>query len=250
MTDLRTLLYSGIADINRVVLAEFAVGSEATGPGTGGACCLFTVPPKTQYIRFEMWGGGGSGGSGCCCMQGRAGGAGSYAVKELVGTSEIVEGAQYTICAAPSTSITLGNTSGVAGGTSYITGPNLGTFCARGGAPGCTSCFAWCCCRDCHMCQICSPAGGDIMVCGMLGGNRDSRICFQEGRGLAATAPATVSGPITSHTGCCNSGVCNGTLLSTRPVFPGGGGLSAQVHSGVCYCGIYGSSGLVLVMYG
>jgi hypothetical protein len=34
------------------------------------------------------------------------------------------------------------------------------------------------------------------------------------------------------------------------PVYPGGGGFSAQVHSGVCRCGHWGAAGLVLVTYG
>jgi hypothetical protein len=32
-------------------------------------------------------------------------------------------------------------------------------------------------------------------------------------------------------------------------MFPGGGGLAAQVHSGVCCCGGWGAGGMVYVLY-
>ena len=62
-------------------------------------------------------------------------------------------------------------------------------------------------------------------------------------------APGTVSGPVFGPDGCYPYGGL-GSALFCQPIFPGGGGLSAQVHSGQCYCGWWGAAGLVLVTYG
>jgi len=249
MADLRTLLYTGAATIQSASLLEFAVRNNSQTSSNGGCCCLWTVPAGKSYIKFEMWGAGGGGGGSCCCMFGWPGGSGSYVVKTLTG-SEVTPGAQYTICAGGTGSWSNTN-SGCPGNTSFVTGPNLSNFCARGGCGGYTFCYGFC--SACHTYRQCSEqccaTGGDLCVAGICGARFTEFYCYHGSQQHVPAAPGTVSGTTFGPDGCTpysglgNAGFC-------EPIFPGGGGLSAQVHSGQCYCGWWGGPGLVMVTYG
>ncbi len=249
MADLRTLLYTNAATITAASLLEFAVANTTESGSNGGRCCAWTVPAGTSYIKFEMWGGGGGGAGACCCMQGWPGGSGSYAVKTLTG-AQVVPGTTYTICAGGTSAVSNTN-DGCPGNTSYVTGTNLSNFCARGGCGGDTRCYGFCSCRyTCHQSSnVCCATGGDVCISGTCGGSVIQFFCYAGSQQWAPVAPGTVSGPVFGPSGCTPYvGIGNGSLC--KPVFPGGGGFSAQVHSGVCYCGWYGAAGLVMVTYG
>lgn len=249
MSNLRTLLYTNAATVTTASLLEFAVSNTGLSGSNGGRCCLFTVPAGASYLKFEMWGGGGGGGGSCCCMAGMPGGSGSYAVKTLSGTA-VVPGQQYSICAGGTSSISPTN-AGCPGDTSYVTGLNLSNFCARGGCGGRTFCYGFCSaeytCRQ--VSNVCCATGGDICISGTCGGRYTEFYCYAGSHQWAPVAPGTVSGPVFGPTGCTPYvGIGDGPIC--MPVFPGGGGMSAQVHSGVCRCGHWGAAGLVLVTYG
>lgn len=249
MANLRDLLYTNAATITAISLTEFAVSNTSESPENGGRCCAWTVPAGTSYIRFEMWGGGGGGGGACCCMFGHPGGSGSYSVKTLTGT-QVIPGTVYSICAASTTGAAPSN-NGCIGYTSYVTGCNLSNFCARGGCGACTYCTAFLsACHTGQMCtNVCCATGGDINMHGTCGGRYTEFYCYAGSQQYVPAAPATVSGPTFGPGGCTPYvGIGNGPMC--KPVFPGGGGLSAQVHSGQCYCGWYGAAGLVLVTFG
>ena len=249
MSNLRTLLYTGAATIESPKLLEFAVSNTTESGSNGGRCCAWTVPDGTSYIRFEMWGGGGGGGGSCCCMQGWPGGSGSYAVKTLT-RGQVVPGTVYTICAGGTSAVSNTN-AGCPGDTSYVTGTNLSNFCARGGTGGCTFCngFASSCYNYQQYAEVCCSTGGDVCISGICGARNTEFYCYNASQQWAPVAPATVSGPVFGPNGCTPYvGIGNGGLC--KPVFPGGGGFSAQVSSGVCYCGWYGAAGLVMVTYG
>lgn len=249
MSNLRTLLYTSAVTVNTASLLEFAVANTTESGSNGGRCCAWTVPANASYIKFEMWGGGGGGGGACCCMQGWPGGSGSYAVKTLSG-SQVVPGTTYTICAGGTSAVSNTN-DGCPGNTSYVTGTNLSNFCARGGCGGDTRCYGFCSCR--YTCtqnsNVCCSTGGDVCISGTCGGSVIQFFCYAGSQQWAPVAPGTVSGPVFGPSGCTPYvGIGNGSLC--KPVFPGGGGFSAQVHSGACYCGWYGAAGLVMVTYG
>ena len=249
MADLRTLLYTGAATIQSASLLEFSVKNNSQSSSNGGCCCLWTVPTGKSYIKFEIWGAGGGGGGSCCCMFGWSGGSGSYAVKTLTG-AEVAAGAQYTICAGGTSSYSNTN-SGCPGNTTWVQGPNLSNFCARGGCGGYTFCYGFC--SACHTCRQCSDqccsTGGDLCVAGTCGARFTEFYCYHGSQQHVPAAPGTVSGTTFGPDGCTPySGL--GSAGFCEPVFPGGGGLSAQVHSGQCYCGWWGGSGLVMVTYG
>lgn len=249
MSNLRTLLYTDAAVITTASLLEFAVANTTETGNNGGRCCQWTVPTGTSYIKFEMWGGGGGGGGACCCMQGWPGGSGSYAVKTLSG-AQVVAGNTYTICAG-GTSIVSNTNDGCPGYTSYVTGSNLSNFCARGGCGGDVRCYGFCSCR--HICKqnsdVCCATGGDVCISGTCGGSVIQFFCYAGSQQWAPVAPGTVSGPVFGPSGCTPYvGIGDGSLC--KPVFPGGGGFSAQVHSGQCRCSWWGAAGLVMVTYG
>jgi hypothetical protein len=249
MANLRTLLYTGAATISSASLLEFAVGNTSQSASNGGCCCLWTVPTGASYVRFEMWGGGGGGGGSCCCMAGWSGGSGSYAVRTLSGT-QVVPGTQYTICAGGTSAVSNTN-DGCPGNTSYVTGSNLSNFCARGGCGGYAFCYGFCStCYNYQQCSnVCCATGGDICISGTCGARYTEFYCYNGSQQWAPVAPATVSGPVFGPNGCTPYvGIGDGAIC--LPVYPGGGGFSAQVHSGVCRCGHWGAAGLVLVTYG
>ena len=104
-----------------------------------GSCqCTWTVPTGVTSIFIELWGGGGGGGGNpqcCCCQMGVGGGGGNY----ISTTLTVTGGSSYSICAGAN-----GGAGqpcrGTQGGTSYVTGTGLTTFCAVGGAGGCGGC--------------------------------------------------------------------------------------------------------------
>lgn len=114
-----------------------------------GYCQEFwCVPCGTTSITFEIWGGGGSGGGGCCCQQGIPGGSGAYSRKTLQypqiqgGWCYFLKVAEPTCCSSCCC--------GIQGCKTYICGKNsaaqqaLGSnFCAEGGLPGKTCCYAF-----------------------------------------------------------------------------------------------------------
>lgn len=248
MANLRDLLYTGAGSLSVVSLTEFVVENRTASQNNGGACCLWTVPAGTSYIRFEIWGGGGSGGGTCCCMQGHPGGSGAYAIKTLT-ADQITPGTQYTICAA-GTSCFSNTNNGCVGYDSYVTGPSLSNFCAKGGGNGCTNCNAWQ--GNCHQCRQnwcrCGAFGGDICSWGACGASRITMYCFNQGQQWAPVASGTVSGPVFDAGGCTCTGIFN--IGMCAPVHPGGGGFSALSYGGACRCSWYGAAGAVSVTFG
>lgn len=113
----------------------------------------FCAPPGTTNITFELWGGGGSGARACCCMQGNSGGAGAYAVKTLCACCNPATGQPWPggtfggmcweVFVAPPTQDQSTCCKGYVGCKSYVTGCGLSNFCADGGMPGKTCCYAW-----------------------------------------------------------------------------------------------------------
>lgn len=99
------------------------------------------VPCGTTQATFEIWGGGGSGGGACCCQQGIPGGSGAYARKTLQ-FPNIQGGWCYSLSVAPPTCCSA-CCCGIRGCKSFVTGCNLSNFCADGGLPGKTCCFAY-----------------------------------------------------------------------------------------------------------
>jgi len=249
MSNLRSLLYTDAVSITTASLLEFAVANTTESGSNGGCLCCWVVPAGASYIKFEMWGGGGGGGGACCCMQGWPGGSGSYAVKTLSGT-QVVPGDTYYICAGGTSAVSNTN-DGCPGNTSYVLGTNLSNFCARGGCGGDVRCYGFCSCR--HICtmnsNVCCSTGGDVCISGTCGGSVIQFFCYAGSQQWAPVAPGTVSGPVFGPSGCTPYvGIGDGAIC--KPVFPGGGGFSAQVHAGQCRCGHWGASGLVMVTYG
>ena len=118
----------------------------------------FCAPPGTTNITFEIWGGGGSGARACCCQYGNPGGSGAYAIKTLCAQCNPATGLPfeggtfggmcYELFVAPPTCE--GQCcKGSVGCKSYVTGCGLTNFCADGGMPGHTCCYAFRCGRCC-----------------------------------------------------------------------------------------------------
>jgi hypothetical protein len=118
----------------------------------------FCAPPGTTNITFELWGGGGSGARACCCQYGNPGGAGAYAIKTLCAQCNPATGLPFEggtfggMCwemfVGPPTCE--GQCcKGSVGCKSYVTGCGLSNFCADGGMPGKTCCYAFRCGRCC-----------------------------------------------------------------------------------------------------
>lgn len=115
-------------------------------------CYYFCAPPGTTRITFELWGGGGSGASACCCQQGNPGGAGAYAIKTLCAQCNPATGLPFEggtfggmcweIFVAPPNCCSQ-CCIGVPGCNSSVIGCGLTNFCAGGGLPGKTCCFAF-----------------------------------------------------------------------------------------------------------
>jgi hypothetical protein len=247
MADLRTLLYTDAGEVVVPDLREVMIANTSESAGNGGACCCWCIPEGTSYIKLQIWGGGGGGAGGCCCMQGRPGGSGAYVQKTLTG-SQVVPGTYICICAGGSTSSAPSN-DGCVGCHSRAIGCNI-SMCARGGYQGCSGCRFY---QNCYMCQLmcynmCCAEGGDFHVNGTRGNAYNSQYCIYNGSQFAPVAPGTISGPIVGPSGCSCIWCCSGYNASA--VFPGGGGLTAQVFGGGCRCGNYGAAGAVTILYG
>lgn len=122
------------------------------GFGSGGACCLWTVPPGVKRITFDAWGSGGNGAGACSCNRCHhyKGAGGGYYNTVTVST---IPGCQYTICAGGVFPCCSFECVGCNGCSSYVNGYNLSNFCAIGGDTGraetdwSNPCFSdWSCC--------------------------------------------------------------------------------------------------------
>lgn len=219
--------------------------------------CTWTVPAGVTSIYIEVWGaGGGGGGHGncCCCSAGIGGGAGAY----LSATISTAPGCQYILCAGSGGSMGCAScTNGGTGGTSYVTGYNLSSFCAIGGtgatSGGCNACTAQCCgsnfCNAAFACITGSTiVGNALMACGE-GGHLFGRPqgCRHESRGGSAPFAGGM-GAWTSYNSCCP---CQFNAGAQGGEFPGGGGAGAFAACccGSCNCGGCGAGGLVRIWY-
>ena len=220
---------------------------DTTCIATGGACCLWTVPESVYSVTFEIWGGGGgAAGQACnvcdCCARTQPGGGGGYAMKQI----NVTPGSQYTICAGnagvSSSDTTYGANpgncqNGVAGGTSFVTGTGLTSFCATGGLGG-NSCFTIHCYGHCG-CNGAKGgqgfngtinAAGMSGILGMAGSNPETSYSI----GGAAGGPGGGAGGING--GTSNSG--NGSAATNPRLHgrvPGGGGAGYGCYT-QCQC--------------
>lgn len=247
-TTLRNLLYTLSIPSGTNFPQEFSVfNTNTTTVSNGGRCCLWTVPAGSTWIHFEIWGGGGGGGGSCCCMGGRPGGSGAYSTFDVF--SSTLTGCQYTICAGGTTG-TSNTNEGCVGFTSFVTGFGLSNFCATGGSAGCTSCNTLQTQTNCCGLPLCCCAfGGDINDHGQQSQFISYPSCANSFQQYAMVAAKTVSGPAVGPGGCITGGFGCGFWFNNT-IFPGGGGMSAQAHSGNCWCGMYGAGGLVSVTFG
>lgn len=116
-----------------------------------GACCLWTVPAGVTFAQFQLWGPGGGAGSACCCGGSFFGPTGAYVVAGI----PVTAGATYTICAgcAYCCYASAVASTGLIGGSSFVTGTNINTLCAPSGiscvifynASQCSSANSSCC---------------------------------------------------------------------------------------------------------
>jgi hypothetical protein len=246
---LRNYLY-GYQSGSAIIPGEFTVwNTNTTTNSNGGQCCLWTVPAGAVCAVFEIWSGGGSGGGSCCCVQGGGAGSGGYAIKSCT----VAAGQQIRICAAGSGCCMFTN-EGECGCCSFV--------CSLGGAgqptwltnvPGghCVSRPLRCnyfsnCYTCCSMCYCCGgvASNADFFVAGTVGSGIGSQYCYGQGHQYAANAPFAAPGPRIGPNGCCGWGGDQGF-----GIFPGGGGISAQLYGGGCCCGGPGAGGMVYVMY-
>ena len=256
MANLRDLLF-GYEDGTAITPGEIMVlNTNYTSVGNGGCCYLWTVPAGKTRAVFEMWSGGGSGAGACCCMQGGGAGGGGYAIKAI----DVLPGQNIQICAAGS---------GCCG--SYYTGPQgcPSWVCSQGGGGAstwftclsggytndrCVTCRYGNSCYTC--CSMCSGCGGrvdagtgtganqaDMVVCGVGGNGHSTQYCHASFHQYAGNGPMQ-AGPRIGHAGCCARGGSQ-----DWGIFPGGGGLSAQVYGGPCCCGCPGAGGQIYVLY-
>ena len=225
--------------------------------------CVWTVPPGTTSLTFEIWGGGGGGSGGCCCGFGFPGGPGAYAKKTVTGN---LGGciydmfAAYPSCCNPSWP-------GYRGCQSWVTGYGLTNFCAEGGFGGCFYCNAWGC-WGCGTFQ--SPAqngaccacyyGADFGCAGcgsMLNTDYQSAdFCYYK---MLLPIPAGTVSKGQSYFIVRQSGVNSvgeEMICKVASGLPGGttktvgvGGASAATNGGNCYCGSAGGPGMIKVSY-
>jgi hypothetical protein len=248
MASLRDYLY-GYEAGSTIVPGEFTVWNTSTTTNSnGGFCCLWTVPTGITKAVFEIWSSGGSGGGACCCMQGGGAGSGGYGIKVCT----VAAGQQIRICAAGSNCC--GDYyCGATGCPSFVCslgGGGQGTWlsCVEGGFANsrCVTCFYGSNCYTCcSMCWCCGGIGTnvDYYMPGTNGNGHSSQYCYDQYHQYSGTAYGT-PGPRIGPNGCCRSGGSDGFGL-----FPGGGGLSAQTHSGGCCCGSPGAGGMIYVLY-
>jgi len=249
MSSLRDYLF-GYEEGQPLIPQEFLVyNTSTTSTSNGGRCCLWTVPAGVSFAVFEMWSGGGSGGVACCCMQGGGAGSGGYAVKACT----VSPGQQIRICAA-SSGCCNSSTDGIDGCCSFVCSLGGGgestweaKVCGGCGPSVATRCNYFDSCYSC--CSQCFCCGGrsvntDFCIAGTQGSAHATRYCNDPAYQVAANAPMTGGGTRMGPSGCCRTGGSFGFGN-----FPGGGGLSAQAHSGGCCCGSPGAGGMVYVVF-
>jgi hypothetical protein len=97
---------------------------------------------------------------------------------------------------------------GGAGGTAYVTGPNIATLCAGGGYAGNNDCYQYCNCNDCCgvaiVRNVCAASGADPTLVSFTGRINN---CFNEVTG------GTVAG------GCHNSAGWTGTWSDAQSMY-------------------------------
>ena len=247
-----------------------------------GYCQEFwCVPCGTTQITFEIWGGGGSGGGSCCCQQGMPGGSGAYSRKTLQypqiqgGWCFFLKVAEPTCCSQCCL--------GIQGCKSYICGKNseaqsaIGSnFCAEGGVPGKTCCYAYWDtnfrCQDRVYFTGCGgydPAtdgaiayGGDENVKGHPGFFRiynTANSCWaKQGMAYPPRLFDGEGGHLISNVkgnACINEGTfCQGTTpwafnANCNATLPGVGGPAATSCGGGCCYGYRGHGGLIKITY-
>lgn len=231
-----------------------------------GACCLWTVPANTYSVTFEIWGGGGGGGSLAymcqCAMRGGPGAGGGYAKV----TAATQPGCQYTVCAgnAGVSSQCYGAyqgfcCTGCAGGTSYVTGQGLSSFCALGGAGGfadfSTTCYAWCGCNFYNQgrsggCNGDTVSNGNWGITGIYWSSNPTSILNVAGN---AGGPGGGAGGVNISGGYWDGSYC--AQLCDNPLhgrIPGGGGAGGGSW-GCCLCITYpsgrGAPGVVRIQF-
>lgn len=220
-------------------------------PSNGGACCLFTVPTGTSWIRFEVWGGGSAGPGACCCQQPvQSGGAGAYARRTVPATA----GNTYTVCAGGSTGCmptccgTEGNPSFVSGGT----GGSAVAMCAAGGPTSFSQCFmisSGCAFagQNTNSCRSGSFCGADFGLPAISGASQSSGTCGFQHWQYVPNGPYIGAGVRTGWDYCIAGSGCQS--IGGFASFPGGGGGGAQSHGGGCCWGNHGAGGLVIISY-
>ena len=228
------------------------------------------VPVGVCDVIFELWGAGGGGGSSCCCSRGIPGGAGAYAWKRLQCDKNVLQNCVYDVNIGTPGCGRTGGQCGYAGGSTYITGPNLSNFCAKGGNGGCSCCFQ-CCCTWRHMCLSSCPGGCCVTYCGADGGANGvngaaylfcyNQHCYNKQHipypaGLVNGKGGWMTGVQCENSGC---GYCLlhwataqlgwGGSFSDHNFVPGVGGPSGWTCGGGCCHGQNGTSGMVRINY-
>lgn len=208
--------------------------------------CTWSVPTGVTRATFEIWGGGGGGGGKCCCVcnHGGPGGAGGgYARKSIA----VTPGDVYTICVGGGGMQCVAGACayhwccyGNPGCSTYVTGTNLSNFCATGGDGGVNDCYAYCGC----MTGGGIGYGGDICArgAGGIAGGASTVTCIQFW-GTGGNAPAT------SSTRWFVPEQCNGCMIASYGIFPGGGGATVSNNCCCCSQGGTGANGLVKIYF-
>lgn len=96
-----------------------------------GASCTWTVPAGTTKVQFQLWGPGAPSQGARCCGGSPFGAVGAFASVII----DAVPGCSYTLCAGCAICCYSCYDQGAtgSGGTSYVTGYDLTSFCAEGG---------------------------------------------------------------------------------------------------------------------
>jgi hypothetical protein len=238
--------------------------------------CLrfFCVPCGTTQMTFEIWGGGGSGAGACCCQQGIPGGSGAYARKTL-NYPEIQGGWCYCLVVGPPTCCSA-CCCGIQGCKSFVLGCNLTNFCADGGLPGKTCCYAYwgssfnCIgkvyfsgCGGWNPSSDCSCGfGADCVIPGRPGYFENYCNCDNCWTKLGLPYPGKLINDLGGHMVTSNDGnaclnnhaYCTGSTPwafnpNCNTTLPGTGAPSATSCSGSCCYGTRGVGGLVKITY-
>lgn len=241
---------------------------DTTCISTSDTTCTWVVPTGVCRVTFEIWGGGGGGGNkgtNCdCCSRGGPGSGGGYSKV----TIDTVPGSSYTVVAGKAGVSSQGYGSycgiccdGCTGGTSYVSGTGLTSFCATGGYGGksdfTTNCYSHCGCNFYTQIPGCGYGTNATVAKGMSGittrygdDNPYNIVNLAGGAG----GPGGGAGGFNHFGGYNNSaGYC--ALIgehSQHGRIPGGGGAGSGGYSD-CVCTPYpsgrGAPGLVKIIY-